>query len=184
MSAEIIHKNAVRAAGAYKRKCWWADYDDLYQTASLAQVEACRTFDESWGRPLAAYLWRAAILATRTAVHKASAPVSASHQTENLLGLYRDTLDAPHVQLESGETVEELFGEYERARRVRERVTVLVGEQAMEFALGVITDEWKPREVAQAWGVPAQRVYSEQQRLIGILAGDVELCELWREGNR
>jgi hypothetical protein len=182
MDQGMIHRNAARAAGRYKRKCWWADYGDLYQAASLAQVEAWDKFDESWGRPREAYLWRAAFLAARTTVHKASSPVSTSHRTENLLGLYRESLETPHPALEDAMSAEDLCSLYERARRVRARVATLLGDDAVGFALGVITDEWKPREVAQANGCTAQRVYAAQQRMVRVLSCDRELYELWRTG--
>jgi len=173
----LIDRNAARAAGRYKRRCWWVEYDELYQAASLAQVEAWDRFDASWGRPREAYLWRAAFIAVRTLVLKSSAPVSSRHRPEALVGLHRDTLDVEHAALTSAAQAERA----DRARRVRERVASLFGEDALPFALGVITDEWRPREIAAANNMPVQQVYAVQQHMLRVLECDPVLHQLWRE---
>lgn len=191
---ETIQKNAMKAAALYKRRCWWASYDDMVQEALVAQLEAQErgTYDESFGRPLSAYLWTVAMYAVRRLVHKASAPVSASHRTDKLIGLYRTPVE---LEGEDGGTYENpalsddvLNTEVgvtaqDRHRRVRERVVELVGAQAAEFAFTVMTHEWRPAEVAEANGVPIKMVYAAQRRIAGALIEDRRLYELWKESN-
>lgn len=183
MDLALIDRNASRAAGRYKRKCWWVDYDELHQVAALAQVEASPKFDPSWGRPLEAYLWRAAFIAVRTAVAKASAPVSSRSQPQrDLRGLYRAPLpEDTGAPLHAALVEEPHVVRYDRARRVRERVTSLFGEQSLEFALGVLTHEWNPRDVAREHGVAVTEVYAARQLMTQRLAADEVLLQLWKE---
>lgn len=147
MLLDTIQQNAARAAARYKRRCWWTSFDDMEQEAISAQLEAHSrgTFDESFGRPLSAYLWSVAMFAVRRLVHKASAPVSASHRTEVLIGVYRDPMEFtgpdggvvenPALPSEP-QTIETRMSAQDRARRVRERVIELVGVQEADFEIG------------------------------------------------
>lgn len=191
---DVMQQNAAKAASLYKRRCWWASYEDMRQEALTAQLEAHArgNFDESFGRPLSAYLWSVAMYAVRRLVHKASAPVSTSHRTERLLGLYRTptelegedggTYENPALSVVVGSTDSRVTAQ-DRARRVRQRVVELVGEDAAEFAFLVMTHEWRPNEVAEANGVPVKVVYAAQRRISNILIEDRELHQLWRESN-
>ena len=194
MHMEIVITNAERAAGRYKRRCWWANYEDMRQEAIVAQLETIDrgTYDPSFGRPLAAYLWTVAMYAVQRLVHKASAPVSTSHRTRNLVGLYRAPTE---MQGEDGSSYqnpalndahtssEEKATAQDRANRVRARVVELVGEQAAEFAFSVMTHEWRPSEVADEHGVNVKIVYAAQRRIANTLIEDRRLYDLWKESN-
>lgn len=187
---EVIENNAVRIASLYRAKCWWASHEDMAQEARRAQLEAWKKggYDESFGGGIKRYLWAAGWMAVQRALHKASAPVSTSHRTSNLIGLRR----APTSYTVEGDAVVEnpelpiLDGEAlviaeDRKRRIQERVVELLGAQGAEFALGVMTHEFAPREVAEHHGVPVSVVYDAQSRLRNILIADRHLYELWRE---
>lgn len=187
---EIIQRNASRAAACYRRRCWWADFDDMRQEAIAAQLKAerGRTYDEELGRPLSAYLWSVALYAVRRLVHKASAPVSTSHRTENLLGLYRAPTELhlegghviPHPALPSRNAEDEAIAQ-DVDTRVRLRVVELLGTETARFALEVMTHEWKPQEVAEANGVPVRVVYAAQRRVADVLYSDDVLRSIWEE---
>jgi len=186
---EVIEANAVRIASLYKARCWWASHEDMAQEARRAQLEAYRKggYDEAFGGGVRRYLWAAGWMAVQRVLHKASAPVSTSHRTSNLIGLRRvpTAYTVGEVVVENPE-LPTLDGEAaaiaeDRRRRVQERVVALLGPEAAEFALGVMTHEWAPREVAEAHGVPVATVYAVQSRLRNILIGDRALYELWRD---
>jgi DNA-directed RNA polymerase specialized sigma subunit len=195
MPLEIIQQNAARAAARYKRRCWWTSFEDMEQEAITAQIEAYSrgTFDESFGRPISAYLWSVAMFAVRRLVHKASAPVSASHRTDVLIGVYRDaleltgseggTVENPALPREPQAT-ETRMSAQDRARRVRARVVELVGANEAEFAFCVMTHEWRPREIAEESGVSVQVVYKMQRRISNVLIEDPVLYELWKASDR
>jgi len=195
MSLTIIQQNAAKAASLYKRRCWWASFEDMQQEAITAQLEAQSrgTFDASFGRPLSAYLWSVAMYAVRRLVHKASAPVSTSHRTDNLIGLHRDALELTGDDGVAREnpalagtvrSTESAATAQDRASRVRSRVIELVGERDAEFAFCVMTHEWRPAEVAAAAGVPATAVYTKQRRISNTLIEDRVLYDLWKESDR
>lgn len=186
-----IELNASKIAAKYKRRCWWASYEDIKQEAIRAQLEAARNreYDPSEGN---GYLWMAGTYAARKFVHKASAPVSASHRTEKLIGLYRAPLefvgesgakyDHPKLQ-EQARAVnpEESLAREELVGRVRKRVVELVGAEAAAFAVYVMSHEWRPREAAEANGVPVRNVYVAQKQIAQVLRCDPQLRALWKE---
>ena len=191
---EIMQNNAAKAAGIYKKKCWWASYEDMVQEALVAQLEAHDrgNFDESFGRPLSVYLASVAIYAVRKFVHKSSAPVSTSHRTANLIGLHRSpveltgedgsTYQNPALNREESSSERREIAQ-DRSRRVRTRVVELVGENATVFALTVMTHEWRPAEVAQSGNVLIKDVYRAQRKIAKVLLHDPELLELYRESD-
>lgn len=187
---EIMERNATKAAACYRRRCWWADFDDMKQEALTAQLKAERaqTYDPEIGRPKSAYLWSVAMYAVRRLVHKASAPVSTSHRTENLIGLYRAPTEykaegggwMPNPAMPTGNAETEMIAQ-DRAARIRARVVELLGPDSARFALEVLTHEWKPREVAEAHGVAVSVVYAAQRRLSSVLYADDVLQSIWEE---
>jgi hypothetical protein len=192
----IMQENAAKAAALYKRRCWWTSFEDMEQEAIMAQLEAHSRghFDESFGRPISAYLWSVAMFAVRRLVHKASAPVSASHRTEVLLGVHRDALELtspdgsvrenPALPTSTPHTAETHMSKHDRASRVRLRVVELVGVQEADFAFCVMTHEWRPNEVAKSADVPVRVVYSMQRRIANVLIADRTLYELWKESDK
>ena len=80
MQIEEKKKLVKTTANAYKRKCWWADIDDMQQQAWLTICEADKagTFKESLGIPEGAYLHRAIGLSVRRFLLQESSPVKIS----------------------------------------------------------------------------------------------------------
>lgn len=180
---ETIAENARKVAGAYKKKCWWASYDDMFQEAWVAQAESVHRFDESWNRPIGAYLYSVAQYAVRRLVHKDSSPVSASHRTEVLIGLHRAPDGVSENITENNPTPDACAVMCERVGRVRARVVDMVGESGAQFAFAVISDEWTPREVAAANNVAVTEIYAAQRRMTATLSRDQELLHLWKESD-
>ena len=198
---EEIERNAKVISRRYKRRCWWLEVEDVKQEAIGAQLQALSRFDATRGTPIGGYLWGAALNAARRAVHKASAPVSHSHRTERLLGLFRAPLtrpapdggdrhsagpenDVPIAELttlgQCDAYIDELVIAADIAGRVRARMVKLLGEDGAEFALGALTDEWTPREIAAQSKTTPHVVYRAQQHAQAVLRGDEELFDLWR----
>ena len=182
-SCAAMCENAKKVAGAYKKKCWWASYDDMYQEAWCAQLGALRGFDQSWGRPVAADLYSVAQYAVRRLVHKESSPVSASHRTDVLIGLHRAPDGVSEDIVAHTPPPDVCAVAFERVGLVRERVVSLIGEAGATFAFAVITDEWTPRDVAAANNLPVTDIYAAQRRVTATLSRDRELLNLWKDGD-
>jgi len=173
---KMIVKNAKTVAQRYKRRCWWISEEDLRQEAVLQQLDAYRRFDPSAGPPLEGYLFRVAIYAARRVLLKASAPVSASHRLDVLIGLYREPIEEDSAGY-AIDTHDALF-----ARQVRDRLVRCLGEDRAKFAFAMIVEGWGVREVAKANGVCSAEVRRELTDAQGLLSRDLDLHSLWKEG--
>lgn len=189
---EIIEVNARKAAALYKRRCWWASVEDMQQEARTAQLEALERggFDESWGRPLSAYLWTVAFYAVRRLVLKASAPVSTHYRLDKLIGLHRsptefvgESGEVREVLVSSAQDAESLVEAHRCAQRVRARVETLLGARNAAFVFGVMTGEYRPEEIAEAHSMPLQRVREAQKHCRKVLQDDAVLFDLWRDAS-
>lgn len=173
---KTITKNADKVAKRYKRRCWWADVEDLRQEAIVQQLDAWRRFDVSQGVALEGYLFRVAVYAARRALLKASAPVSASHRLDVLVGLYR----AP-VQEDSAGIAKDAEHAF-FARQVEDRLVRCLGADRAAFTISMIVEGWSVREVAEANNVTSKDVTQELARAQGMMRADSTLHLLWREG--
>ncbi len=145
-----IVSNAQKAARCYKRRCWWAEVEDLEQEAVRAQLEALPKFDPTYHIDQNAYLWIVALYSVRRFVLHASSPVSGSkHRPENMIGMHRAALeecaDMGAFDHTEDEVLRVLF-----AQRVRARVCSLLEAEDAEFALGVLSQVWSVRETEEA----------------------------------
>jgi DNA-directed RNA polymerase specialized sigma24 family protein len=187
---------ARRAAKAYKRRCWWASYEDLVQSAFVATTKAETTFDPNVGVPLDAYLFRAAVYALKPVLLKDSSPVSARRCEQHMLKLMMrvdlrnpegdimpadDTLaDQPASEAESNPEV--LLPRVGWKARVRERLTeILTDTKHTERVLPVLLDEADSCEVAREHDVPVREIYLAAQRARRRIAADLNLWKLWRD---
>ena len=190
---EKIQSNAKRIASRFRRKCWWIDRDELEQAAVLEQLKAARNYDPGRGRTgdieFGAYTWRVAVLAARRSVLKASAPVTAHHRLEVLKGVSHTSLTIMNEQGEERERPElvepspwldDLAQRSEFLARIQARVVELLGEDGAAFAFGVLSDEFRPAEVAAYHNIPAETVYRAARRMKRQLIEDRELWEMWR----
>lgn len=193
LPVEHPHHPARRAARAYARRCWWADYHDLEQEAFLATTRAMGTYDASYGTPIDAYLYRAAVLHLPPVLLRMSAPVSErpsklknlkgvkrfdggesrgglKYTLDDFLATRRDPTD-PDVELDVAAW---------RAK-VRERLSALLtDERKTELAVPVLLDRREAAEVAAAEGVPVRVIYNATQRARRRIRDDLDLWELWR----
>lgn len=185
---------ARRAAKAYKRRCWWASYEDLVQAAFVATTRAEETFDPGVGVPLDAYLYRAAVYALKPVLLKDSSPVSAKRsEQENLkLQIRVDLRNAdgeviPAEDVLIGEADEDINPEVLLPRigwqaRVRERLLeILTDTKGTEMVLPVLLDEADSQEVADLNNVSVKTIYLAAQRARRRIASDPDLWNLWSQ---
>jgi DNA-directed RNA polymerase specialized sigma24 family protein len=180
----------------------WFDMEDASQNATLAALEALRTYDPERpdAAPLGAYQWKAALNGAREEVLLWSSPVITRHRLENLRHLKRASLTLdPTTGKAPGEDAEEeverdevaslnldhdpetLYGDKELAEQVRARVSALVGDSGRDFALAIFSGEWSAEEMADAHGMPTPHVSALRQRVRDILRRDRHLYALWQE---
>ena len=179
---------ARRAARAYARKCWWAELEDLEQTAFVATTRAMETFDPKVGVPLDAYLYRAAVLAIKPYLLAQSAPVSAPRsKRDELKGLIRveinSTANGKPWQISSApNTVDVTLDRVQLVAWVRERLhELLIDAKQTEIALPVLLDLETSSEVAQRHGVDVQTIYLATLRAKRRIANDPALWQLWKD---
>jgi hypothetical protein len=153
------------AARRYKRRCWWADEDDLKQEAWRAILGASRTFDPTRGTPLGAYLWASCMRWLRGVVLKASAPVSAGWGSiGELAGLLR--AEVPVGLACSNATPEEIASSREWRRQLRNELLAVAGDD-VEFVCRVLD------------GQPI--VKGDAPRFFSTARSDLRLYQIWRE---
>ena len=158
--ADVIEL-ATRMARQYKRRCRWANVDDLRQQASLTICEAARTYDPRAGDFLG-YAYKACQYSLGAYLRSARLPIEISPTL----------LDGVHM-----DGWENAYLEHDWRERVRARVTELV--QAIEdgnLALRVLLCEKAPREVSD----DRVRVYRAVQRAKVSIRKDLEMRELAR----
>ena len=192
MEPEVVAKImdlAARVASRYVSRCRWAERAEIEAAAMAAMVEANSLYDDGRGVERGAFLWAVAVNAAHRSVLKASAPVSASHRPAVLKGMSGVSVfvEVGDTEVEREElshdvaTPEVLFDDAEVASRVRERVVQLLGADGAEFALGVISGDFKPREVAEYHRIPVERVYVTTRQMKATLSEDFELWKMWNE---
>lgn len=95
IDAKDVLTIAKKAAQSYA-KCWWADRDDLVSEASVAILQAHKTWDPEVGVPWEQYVRIAAIRRLRQFLWHESSPVSGGlhDPRKNIAGVIRNfTLD-------------------------------------------------------------------------------------------
>lgn len=187
---------ARRAAKAYKKRCWWAEYEDLVQAAFVATTKALTTFDPNVGVPLDAYLFRAAVYALKPVLLKMSSPVSARPSEQHMLklvmradlrNLESDAASADRAftsgaDNEKASNPEVLLPRMGWRSHVHERLTeILTDTKHTERVLPVLLDEADSHEVAKRHNVPVREIYVAAQRARRRIASDPTLWTLWRD---
>jgi len=170
----------IKIARAYKRKCWWADEDDMRQEANLAIVKACRSYDAEKG-DFERYAWRAAKCAIQNWLLEASAPVTAPQdQLFELVGLHRAEL---HDEAWTTTChMEAMLDEKHRAVKLRYALLNLCeGELERDVAWGLFIREDKSAELSATLGVPTPVIYRVAERLRRRVMGNRALYNLWKE---
>lgn len=179
-----LDRIALAAAARYKRRCWWASFEDLVQQARLAVVEAERTYDPQTGVPFEGYAWRAAINQLHALILRESAPVSApGHKLPDLKGLYRQMLDEGVV--DSNTDPYAVLIALERERQVACAIDgALAGSLDEEIARSVLLQECRPRHVARAHGIPVRQVYRAVHAARTRIGNSYECWRAWKEDER
>lgn len=201
LAPEEILKMARQAAIRYRRRCWWADEEELRAVAALAIVDAMRIVQPEGD--VHGYLWRAAVVACRNALLRASAPVSASkNDLDSLRGLRRASLShlgttgsvvvpgdgggevriqtRPHESREvrADEALDTARWEARTESRLR---LVLERVPGSGEARAVLLEERRPRDVADELGTAVRNVYRAARRAREAISADLELYELIKE---
>ena len=184
---EII-SNASKAASRYRRKCWWADPEEMVQEAVAAQLKAAPNWDHLCGVPFGAYLWRVAVLSIRNWLWRSSSPVSSSHRPERMRGLHHlslmvftpdgDSYERPELRIST--TPETNARISERTRKVQTRLVELLGADGAKLAIGILSKEYTPGDLAYENDIAPALVY-RMMREIRARLHDKELYDLWAE---
>jgi DNA-directed RNA polymerase specialized sigma subunit len=164
---------ALTMAKRYKRRCWWADLDDMTQEARTALLEALRTADPQSSVPVDGYLWRVAAFRIRAFLWKNSAPVNAPwHKMTELRGVHRAEL-SPLIEddsISAPKTIDE--------RQWRERVRARLADLASRVEDGFLAKALLLEEQGTRTDKSLNKARS---RLKKDIRNDFELYELWRE---
>jgi DNA-directed RNA polymerase specialized sigma24 family protein len=124
INADQVLRIARAVAARYRKICWWADFDDLVQTASIAVLESRETFDPQVGVPFAGYAARAASRQVSEALWRASTPLSGGlHDPERTIaGVHALELEDAHLatsQPDPGEILDDVRWRLRVRKRLR-----------------------------------------------------------------
>lgn len=171
MTPKEIINLAHAVAAAYRRRCRWADWDDMVQTATEAIIVSQQYFDPRAGLPEQAYRRRAAVLATKRMLWLESAPVSG--RVAVLRGLYRAPLsdDLPAVS-----DVEAEAARTEWHKHVRDRLRAIVkSDPTLVVGLRYLLEPRSSRRGCASYS-PAYHAVTKLRRRV---ANDPALLSLW-----
>lgn len=179
-SADDVLEIAKKVARRYARRCWWASREDLEQEASLAVMQAARTFDPHVGVPFKGYAHRAAVNALGPYLWRQSSPVSETfHRLKTLAGVVHTELKEAY-HLASPDRPDLMLEEAQWRQQVRERVLALAQETPDgQLAMALLLEG----EAAAEDDQPRQSVYRASARIRGKIRIDWELYSLWKERN-
>lgn len=169
IDADQVLRIARAVAARYRKTCWWADFDDLVQTASVAVLEAHGTFDPQVGVPFSGYAARAASRQVSEALWKASTPLSGGlHDPEkHIAGVHHHHLGdlAGHVEDQNPTDPGEAIDEFRWRLRVRRRVRKLSRRTKNgDLAADVLLYGRSPGDLIRATGRNAYRAVELTRR--------------------
>jgi hypothetical protein len=175
---------AVKVAKRYKRKCWWADLDELTHEAVVAIMEASKPgkWDPDVGVPIEAYVWRAAIFACKHFLWKNSSPVNAStHQEKELRGIHRAEFSKQVIDDQCAlvkETPYHAYLEADWRKRVKEQLEKLVVESPEgDLAAAVLLESTQPADMEGN----LRSVYKARKELHKQIRNSYPLYKLFKE---
>ena len=173
-----IRQLAIAVARRYKRRCWWADLDDLTGEASAAVLKAVPNWDPEVGVPIEAYVWRAAAFACKHWLWKNTAPVNASsHSAKKLKGLHRVGLKEVRDQASDHDPLRE-YTDMEWRQRVKAHLEEIIATTPNgDLAAAVLLEERRPVEME----ADVQHVYKAAAVLRKRLRQSYPLYQLWKE---
>lgn len=193
ITAEDVLRIAKAVARRYANRCWWADPDDVTSEASVAVLQAKRTWDPTVGVPFDGYAQRAAALRVRTYLWGESSPVTGGlhDPKKNIANVRRAGLmmrtagghDAPEMHSERPELMHtpDPAAQLDDANwrlRVRRRLRALARDgRDGELATEVLVRGRKPAEVIAESG---RDVYGAVHLVRRKVRSDRRMYNLWR----
>jgi len=168
----------LTVARRYKRRCWWADVDELCHEAVVAIMQAIPRWDAEVGVPIQAYVWRAAIFACKHYLWRNSTPVSETHHRRgDLRDVRRAELHDDHA---SSENVELSVIEQDWRLRVKAQLELIISDTPNgDLAAAVLLEERSPKECAEDGNVSA--VYRAASILRNRIRSSYPVYGLWKE---
>ena len=183
-----ILKLSSEVAWKYKRRCWWANLDDLKQQASMAICEAENTYDPEIG-DFGGYAYKACQYAISRYLWCSGKPVEHQHRPARLRDVSSIETDAsPNGGMHCRQRVltdlifeswDNSYFEQDWRERVRARVMLLVRHiEDGDLAFRVLFNDETPSDVLFD---DTTRVYHAVQRVKVAISGDIEMYRLWRD---
>jgi DNA-directed RNA polymerase specialized sigma subunit len=170
---ETTHKIAMSLAKRYKRRCWWANIDDLFQEAYRTGLDAQRTWDSEGSVNFQWYAWRAMAYELRKFLWKNSSPLScSSHNFDKIKGIHRVELKD---SIESEINIEKELYQKEISSEVRQRLIELLESNDIE----VIQVLLKTKEANQTKDPRATA--KAVSRLRNKVKKDYKMYDIWKE---
>lgn len=175
---EVLAKTAAKH---YKRRCWWADFDDLVQTAYEAILKAETTFRPEVGVAEDAYAWKAILNLLHKRIWKDSSPVSGgSHRPAvSYAGLHRTAFPPEDMERDlppARSNPEKLVGRAEWEAKVRARLAAL----SLPEVAAALLDEDRVEESAKKLCVSPREIRTAVQIVRARAVRDPELYDLFR----
>lgn len=164
-----------RVVRRYRRRCWWADAEDMRQEAAVAGLLAMRSWDPRVGVPWRAYLRRAVSRWLSGYLWRQSSPVSGT-RGEEARGLHRAPLSDALVDRQP--RPDEALVEAEWVQAVQARLALVAVKHGLDLGLRAMLSG-DPEEWARREGVPRAVVQSEVRKVRSSLAGDAALLRLF-----
>jgi len=198
----ICRRVVEEVARGYRRRCWWADMDDLRQEAMLELAKSLPKRDRE--QALAPWVRTIAIRAMRNLLWRASTPCSApqhpeTHHVAILRTQHREAppvegapvaVDGPDPQLTTGGpehlSPEALVIGRRYTLRLREELhrVLLSDEAGGHLALEVLLYDASAPEVAEREGVETSRVHRAVAAARRRITHDATLRAMWLAGYR
>lgn len=176
---------ARKVANHYARKCWWAEFDDLYQEARIACLQAERCWSEEVGVPLDAYCWVCAKRAVSRWCLRNSSIASASWRDVGELANHRrEQLHDSNPDL--APWAEQLLHDKRWRESVRGQVMAVLrngGLRSLDrrLALEMLVAGYTTKEVAEAYALPSTRVSRAGRQARRLLCNDLQCYRFWKE---
>ena len=188
---DLINAISMKVAIRFKRKCWWADVEDMAQEARTACVAAVPNWDVAVGVPLEAYLWRVCVLSIRRFCWLESSPVTGGMHdpTKNRAGV-RVTIaeDNPAegqaygvVLMSEAAHLDNVVDDATWSARVTARLMELADDDEDLNGLHVILGKHPASQVAESLGVAEHSVRRGANRMRSRVERDDVLFHLMGE---
>lgn len=177
----LVEELAVQAVRSYRRRVPWLDVEDLTQEARAVLWRAVRTWDPVHGVPFEIYGHRAAVVALKHYLIRQGSPVSSRHDSDNLKGLSRTSLEALISHAAPLDLEDVVTSALWRTRVLHRLCALFANDAEREVTLGILLRGEKPGQVGRRLGLTMERVYRITRRVRAKARGDYELWRLWKD---